>query len=347
MQEKQNSVLIIYTGGTIGMIEDIETGALTPIDFSQISQQVPELQRFNITIDTISFDPVIDSSDINVEFWVKLAQTLKSNYEQYDGFVILHGTDTMSFTASMLSFMLENQSKPVILTGSQLPIGKIRTDGKENLITAIEVAAAKRGEHPIVPEVCIYFENKLYRGNRTTKHNAEYFDAFSSSNYPLLAEAGIKIKYNHKAIHQPTHHRRLKIHTQIDNNVAILKLFPGLNRNYVEAVLSTPALKGLVLETFGAGNAITDHWFVESLQKAIKSGLIIVNVTQCRAGSVIMGRYETSVKLKEIGVVSGYDITTEAAITKLMFLFGQNLEKEEIIEYLNDSISGEMTIFEE
>ncbi len=328
------------------MIENHETGALMPFDFSHISEQVPELKKFNCQISTISFEKPVDSSAIRPEFWVELAKIIEKNHDSYDGFVILHGTDTMSYTASALSFMLENQHKPVILTGSQLPIGTLRTDGKENLISAIEVAATRRNGRPIISEVCIYFEFKLYRGNRTTKLNAENFDAFASFNYPLLAEAGVHIKYNFEFIHSPKHREKLTIHTELDNNVAILKLFPGIKKEVVSAILNSEGLKAVVLETFGAGNAPTDAWFIECLQKSIEKGIIILNITQCKSGSVNMGRYETSVDLLRIGVISGYDITTEAAITKLMFLLGQKLSQNEIIKMLNTSISGEITISE-
>jgi L-asparaginase len=338
------SVLIIYTGGTIGMVQNPSTGALKPFDFDHILKQVPELKSFGYKLDTITFDPIVDSSNANPQFWVKLVKIIKDNYNYYDGFVILHGTDTMAFSASALSFMLVNQSKPVVFTGSQLPIGQLRTDGKENLITAIEIAAAKQNSQTMVPEVCILFENQLFRGNRTTKYNAEHFDAFQSDNYPKLATAGINIKYNYSAIHYPTHQSELKICTKLDTNVSVLKLFPGITKNTVEAILNTKNLKGLVLETFGSGNAPTVPWFVSLIRKATKKGIIIINVTQCSAGSVQMGLYDTSVPLLEAGVISGYDITTEAAVTKLMFLLGNKSSRQEIVDCLNHSISGEITV---
>ncbi len=277
------------------------------------------------------------------EIWIRLATIIEKNYSSYDGFVILHGSDTMAYTASALSFMLENLSKPVILTGSQLPVGMIRTDGKENLITAIEIAAGGENRRTIIPEVCIYFDYKLFRGNRTQKDNADDFEAFASANYPELAHAGVEIKYNPKAFSNSSG-EKLRVLTGMDNNIASLKLFPGIDKNYVRSVLNIPGIKGLVIETFGAGNAPTKQWFLDEMHNAIKKGLIVFNVTQCRSGSVKMGKYETSIKLQKTGVLSGYDITFEAAITKMMYLFGNDFSTQEIKEYLQTPLRGEMSV---
>lgn len=338
------SILIIYTGGTIGMKQNPQTGALSPFNFEHIEDEVPELKKFGYSFSTYSFVPLVDSSDISPDFWVRLATIIKENYDTYDGFVILHGTDTMSFTASALSFMIEGLAKPVVLTGSQLPIGMLRTDGKENLISAIEIAAAQQNGQPMVPEVAVFFENRLYRGNRTTKHNAEHFNAFRSFNYPPLAEAGITIKYNFPYIHYFTSTQKLNIHTALDTAVATLTLYPGISPQYVEAVLGTKGVKAVVLQTFGSGNSLSRSWFIDLLKEAINKGIIILNVTQCQAGSVDMDKYDTGLALKRIGVVSGYDITFEAAITKLMLLIGCGYERDKLVEKLIKPISGEITV---
>ena len=272
-----------------------------------------------------------------------MATAIEENYKSFNGFVILHGTDTMSYSASALSFMLENLGKPVILTGSQLPIGVLRTDGKENLITAIEIAASQNEGKPSVPEVCIYFDNKLLRGNRTTKISAEHFDAFSSPNYPPLAEVGLHIRFNDNLIHHPDKSTGLIVHKEFDNNIAVLKLFPGLNPNFVKSVLSTPGLKALIIETFGSGNAPTYKWFIEELQAFLDKGGIILNITQCHGGSVEMGLYETSREMLKAGVLSGKDITSEASVTKLMHLLGTINERNQLISSINKSLAGEIT----
>jgi L-asparaginase len=337
------SILIIYTGGTIGMIQDAKTGALHPLDFSELPTLMPDLKRFDYQLSTISFNPPIDSANVSPTFWCKLVEIIEENYDRYDGFVILHGTDTMAYTASALSFMLENLQKPIIFTGAQLPIGAIRTDGKENLVTSIEIAAEKRNDLPVVPEVCIYFENKLFRGNRASKYSAEHFSAFRAVNYPTLAEVGIHIKYNYSAIHYPATKDKLKVHKQLDTNIGLLKIFPGISKNIVDAVLNTKGLKALVLETFGSGNAMTDPWFLDKIKTAVKEGIIVLNVSQCFGGSVDMGKYKTSEELRNCGVISGYDTTTEAALTKLMFLLAQHCIPDEIIKALNKPLRGEIT----
>ncbi|MCK5774529.1 MAG: asparaginase [Bacteroidales bacterium] len=340
--EKQASILIIYTGGTIGMCKDHKTGVLRPVDLNDLNEYIPNLELFNFDIESYTFEPIIDSANMNPQFWVKLVEVIYENYESYDGFVILHGSDTMSYTASALSFMLENLNKPVIITGSQLPLGMVRTDGRENFITSLEIAAAKIDDTPIVPEVAIYFEDMLYRGNRTYKFNAENFDAFKSVNYPHLAEVGVNIRYNFSSIRKPNF-RKLKVIKNIDQSVAIIRLFPGITQSVLHSMLHAEGLKAVVLETFGAGNAPTDEWFVNELKEAIKRGLIIVNVSQCRGGAVVMGKYETSSQLKDIGLLDGGDMTTEAAITKLMVTLGNFKTREAVIKRMETNWRGELS----
>jgi len=342
--DKESAVLLLFTGGTISMSEDPATGALRPIDFNRLKDAMPELKQTGINIKSIPFLPLIDSSDIQPDTWEKIALTIEKNYDEFDGFVVLHGTDTMAHTASALSFMLENLSKPVILTGAQLPIGMMRSDAKENLITAIEIAAAKENGRAIVPEVCIFFEDTLFRGNRTTKKNAEHFNAFNSYNYPPLAKAGVHIKYFRSYIHYPDIDKKLKVRTKIDQNVMVLKLFPGITQPIVHAILNIPDLKAVVLESFGAGNAPRHNWFFQELKDAIEKDIIIINKSQCSTGSVEMGRYETSLNLLNAGLISGYDCTTEAIVAKLMYLLGEYNSLDEVKHLLSISICGEMSI---
>jgi len=336
-------ILIIYTGGTIGMVEDAVSGQLRPFNFNHLHQQIPELNKLQVNLSAISVDKPIDSSDMHPHNWAQLAQTINDNYKQYDGFVVLHGSDTMAYTASALSFMLGHLNKPVILTGSQLPIGTIRTDGKENILTSIEIAASRENGQPTVPEVCIYFEYRLHRGNRTSKISATQFNAFSSGNYPLLAEAGVSIVFNHNAIRQVTA-KELTLFTGFNHHVGIIKIFPGIEAVYLRHVLQAPGLKGAIIETFGAGNMTTDANVLGTLEEFINSGRPIVNVTQCHTGFVEQGRYETSSRLKQMGVISAHDMTTEAALAKLMMLIGQGLDQKAMLAAFDQSFCGEVTL---
>lgn len=339
------TILIIYTGGTIGMIENPQTGALENFDLEYFQHNVPELNRFNYEIDAQTFNPPIDSSDMEPKYWIKLARLISEQYDRYDGFVVLHGTDTMAYTASALSFMLENLGKPVIITGSQLPIGQLRTDGKENLLTSIEIAAARDADGtPIVPEVCIFFENRLMRGNRTTKINAEGFNAFRSYNCPSLAHAGIHIKYERHLIRRPDPTRPFQPHFLMDNHVIILTLFPGIRKEYVESVCRLNGVRGIILKTFGSGNAPQKPWLIKILRELVDRGVIIVNITQCSQGAVEMQRYGTGLQLLQAGVLNGHDSTVEGMVTKMMFLLGHDYQWEKITRLMNESIAGEITV---
>ena len=343
---KRPSILIIYTGGTIGMQRD-ENGTLIPFDFNSIEKEFPSVRHLNVDIDVHKMQP-IDSSNVTPQLWTELARTVQQNYDKYDGFVVLHGTDTMSYTASALSFMFDNLRKPVVFTGSQIPMGIMRTDGRENLITAIEIAAASKNGFPMVPEVCLYFQNKLFRANRTSKLSAEALNAFDSRNYPPLADVGVNITYNTAFIHYEEGWfegefiaEPLRVIDGFDSNVVILKIFPGISETTLKAVLSVEGLRGVVLETFGTGNAPTADWFINLLSDTIARGITIVNVTQCVGGGVAMELYETGKRLQQVGVLSGHDMTTEAAVTKLMLQLGNSDQKESVVQGMLKSKSGE------
>ena len=342
---KESSILLIYTGGTIGMKENPKTRALSPFDFSQILQEVPELGKLSARIDSYTFDPLIDSSDVEPSMWVKLAELIRDRYEQYDGFIVLHGTDTMAYSASALSFMLDHLRKPVIFTGSQLPIGSLRTDGRENLISAVEIATARKQDgSALVPEVCIYFNSQLIRGNRATKVNSTSFDAFRSPNWPALADAGISIRYHKHAIHYSEFpDRNLEIHTSLDTRVAILKVHPGITEQVARNVLLGKGIRAVILETYGSGNAISKPWFTSIAKEASAEGKILLNVTQCLAGEVNMNLYATGKALAESGVVSGGDMTTEGALGKLFVLMGEYSDNEKVKALLEQSLKGEIT----
>ncbi len=338
----RSKVLIIYTGGTIGMMADARSGALKAMDLEHLEEHVPELERMNVQLDAVSFGTPIDSSDMHPGGWVRIAQLIGRHYDDHDGFVVLHGSDTMAYTASALSYLLENLAKPVILTGSQLPIGTIRTDGKENLLTAIEIAAAQRDGRPVVSEVAIYFEYSLYRGNRTVKVHAERFEAFRSPNWPVLAEAGVHIRYDQQAL-LPSRSGPLTVHERFDDHIGVIQLFPGICAEWVEHALSTPGLRAAVLTTFGSGNGPTDADFLDALRRARERGIVLVNVTQCVGGRVEQGRYVTSKAFADMGVVSAHDMTVEAAVTKLMFLFGQGLANGLVQERFPVDLCGEIS----
>lgn len=337
-------ILLIYTGGTIGMKEDPVLGGLRPFDFDGIKEEVPELKKFNIQIDACTFDPLIDSSDVEPHLWRQLAEMIRDSYASYDGFVILHGTDTMAYSASALSFMFENLSKPVIFTGSQLPIGRPRTDGKENLISAIEIAAATdEAGRAMVPEVCICFNSRLYRGNRSTKVNATGFEAFRSPNYPPLATAGINIDYNLPFILRPEPSNELSINTSLDTRVSILKVHPGITEQVVRDILLGDGSRAVIIETYGSGNAISKDWFIEILKEADRRGKVLLNVTQCLSGNVNMDLYATGMTLKKAGVISGYDITTESALGKLFHLLGCEGDNSVVKKALTNNLRGEIS----
>ena len=342
---QKSSILLIYTGGTIGMKVDPTLQALTPFDFKQILEEVPELRKFAYRIDSWTFDPLIDSSDVEPSLWISLAGLIEEKYDDYDGFVVLHGTDTMAYSASALSFMIENLSKPVIFTGSQLPIGMPRTDGKENLISAVEIAAAKDAEgHALVPEVCICFDNILMRGNRTCKMNSDNFRAFRSENLPPLAEAGINIRYNTGIIRRPASWEDTPIFRKsLDTRVSILKMHPGITPQIVRDIMCSPDTRAVIIETYGAGNAPSKEWFLKIVQEAAEMGKIILNVTQCIAGSVNMDIYATGKCLKDAGVVSGYDSTTESALAKLFYLLGNFHDNEQVKMMLEEDLRGEIS----
>ncbi|MCF0210946.1 MAG: asparaginase [Bacteroidales bacterium] len=334
------NILVIYTGGTIGMVKDESTGALRPFDMQKIYEVLPVLHELDCNIETYQFNPIIDSSDMNAQVWLKLASYIESVYSSYDGFVILHGTDTMSYTASALSFLLENLAKPVIITGSQLPLGMIRNDGRDNIISSIELAS---NQDVLIPEVCIFFDDKLYRGNRTTKINAEYFEAFYSGNMPSLAKVGINISYKEHLL-LPKPQQEFKVYKSLCEDIAILKVHPAINPSHLENISNIPNLKGIVLETYGSGNAPTNKEFIAAIKNIIDKGITVYNVTQCKAGKVEMGHYAASYALREMGVISGKDITTEAALAKMMFVLGNFNDKAKQRELLQSNLRGELTL---
>jgi L-asparaginase len=343
MTESNPRILLIYTGGTIGMVKDYKSDALIPFDFEQIKSKIPELNLLTCSIETHSFPDPIDSSDMSPAHWVQIAEIIEKRYADIDGFVVLTGTDTMSYTASAMSFMLDFLSKPVIFTGSQLPIGDLRTDAKENLITAIQVAASFDQNGPKVKEVGLYFEYKLYRANRTTKISSEQFEAFESPNYPNLGESGVHLNFNEQWLAQPDPNQKLVLRKNFEANIMVLKMFPGISYDLIAHILQFPNLQGLILETYGAGNAPTDQYFLKLIRQTVDAGVPVVNVTQCTSGSVLLGHYETSAKLKKIGVISGKDITTESAIAKMKYLLGRKTGSADFKRRFETSLRGEIS----
>ncbi len=336
-------ILLIYTGGTIGMIKDYESNALKSFNFNHIYEKIPELKQLHCNVESVSFETPIDSSNMNIEYWTEILEIIETYYDKKDGFVVLTGSDTMSYTSSALSFMIENLTKPIIFTGSQLPIGDLRTDAKENLITAIQIAAARNNkDEPIITEVGLYFEYKLYRANRTTKINAEQFEAFASPNYQPIAESGVHLKFNYPILLKSDRNRKTLFRKKLNDKIVILKLFPSITKHVVQSILEISDLRGVVLETYGSGNAPNEKWFTTLLKNTIDKGVHIVNVTQCVGGGVVFGQYETSMQLKAIGLIDGKDITTESAIAKLMYLLGENIDAKEIKALFETSLRGEM-----
>jgi L-asparaginase len=340
---REPKILLVYTGGTIGMIKDAETGALKAFDFSSIQKSIPELKQLKCDLESVSFQQPIDSSNMNEIYFVEIATIIEENYNTFDGFVVLTGSDTMSYTSSVLSFMLENLQKPVIFTGSQLPIGDLRTDAKENLITSIQTALATKNNKPMLQEVGLYFEYKLYRANRTTKISASNFEAFTSMNYPPLAESGVQLTFNENYLHKPKDSKQFTACKKLETNIVILKLFPGIQRSTILSILNNNKLKAVILETYGAGNAFETEWFLRLLKKTIEEGKKVINITQCVNGSVLQGKYNTSLGLANIGVISGKDITTEAALAKLMYLLPQDLDNQHFKNQFENSLRGEMS----